>query len=224
MTTAELIERGQRDLGDNPNLVPSQQYYQPQELLALLNQAQRLFVLLTLCLEKTVDMQLSGVSFYHALQFFPDWIVPLRVRAPGGVKIAPKSLGNLAALDSAWTTRTGSPTHYCFQGFDLLGFYKRDSSVVRMTYAYSPVDMTTSSTPEIPAEYHPVLLQMVPPLARIKEGASEWRKVLPLWSTAHEGIDQCSKEVRSRNRERGYDRMPVELRKIDLSKFARKVK
>lgn len=56
-------------------------YYTAAEAAAALNWAQRLFALLTLCLETVRPFRLTpNVRFYHMLQIWPDWIAPLRVR------------------------------------------------------------------------------------------------------------------------------------------------
>jgi hypothetical protein len=69
-----------RRLGENP---VSPQWWTPQESVNALNWSQRLFVLLTLCLEDQREWQLTaGVNYYHMLAdpLFPDWLLPLRFR------------------------------------------------------------------------------------------------------------------------------------------------
>jgi hypothetical protein len=69
-----------RRLGENP---ASPQWWTLAESAAAINWAQRLFALLTLCLEQQQEWTLTpGVRFYHlaADPDFPDWLLPLRVR------------------------------------------------------------------------------------------------------------------------------------------------
>ncbi len=219
-----LIDKTLERVGDDPDLLPSTQYYKPQEALAVLNQAQRLFSLLTLCLETTADMQLTGAAFYRALTFFPDWIAPLRFRIPSGAKLKPSRLADLASLDNQWTSRAGTPIRYSSSGFDLLGFYKQDSSIVRVTYARGPVLLDATTSPEIPEEYHPCLIDGAIPLLRVKEGAQEWQKTLPSWESFLKEANRCAAGVRARNVEQGFDRIPVEIRKFDRSAVIKKVK
>jgi len=222
MTGLELSERVIERAGDDPALLPSQQYYKPQEALACINQAQRLFVLISLCLETTANMQLTGDPFYRALTFFPDWIVPLRFRLPGGAKLKPSRLRDLAALDTQWTNRAGTPIRYTHSGFDLLGFYKQDSSIVTVTYARSPAELIFTAEPEIPEEYQPALIEGAIPIMRAKEGQQEWQKTLPMWGRFMESARQCAEAVRARNLEQGLDRIPVEIRRFDMSAVLKK--
>ena len=69
-----------RRLGENP---ASPQWWTLAETAAAINWAQRLFVLLTLCLEDQRALDLTpGTNYYHMLQEpqFADWFAPLRVR------------------------------------------------------------------------------------------------------------------------------------------------
>jgi hypothetical protein len=222
MTGQELADKILERAGDDPALLPSQQYYKPQEALAAVNFTQRLFVLLTLCLETTANMQLTGDPFYRALTFFPDWIAPLRFRLPGGVKLHPSRLNDLAALDTRWTNRAGVPSRYTHVGFDLLGFYKQDESIVRVTYARSPADVTFATEPDIPSEYHPCLIDASIPYMRAKEGMQEWQKTVPLWGTFIAEARRCAAAVRARNIEQGLDRLPTEVKLFDQSLFIKK--
>lgn len=223
MTGEELTDRTLQRVGDDPALLPSQQYYRPQDVLSALNTAQRLFSMLTLCLETTATMQLTGGAFYRALTFFPDWICPLRFRIPGGAKIKPSRLADLAALDNQWSNRAGVPIRYSCSGFDLLGFYKQDSSIVRVTYARSPVLLVAAGSAEIPEEYHPALIEAAIPLLRMKEGQQEWQKTLTSWDRFTSEVGRCADTVRARNMEQGFDRIPPEIRKFDRSAVLKKV-
>src|SRR3954471_1241228 len=100
MLGSDLRDRTLQRLGDTPG--SSYTYYTPAEVLAVLNQLQRMFVLFTLCLETTANFQPDGSATYRMLQYFPDWIVPLRVRLATGAKLRPITLTELAALDSGW--------------------------------------------------------------------------------------------------------------------------
>jgi hypothetical protein len=80
MQLSDLQARIYRRLGENP---ASPQWWTVQEATNALNWAQRLFVLLTLCIEDQREWTLTpGVQHYHMLldPMFPDWLMPLRVR------------------------------------------------------------------------------------------------------------------------------------------------
>lgn len=223
MTVSELQTRILDRLGDDPSTTADLMHYTPQEVLVALNQCQRMFVLFTLCLEATTTCQLTGVAFYSLLSSIADWLAPLRFRNAGGVKMRPARLSDLAALDASWSGQSGTPERYSLSGFDLLGVYKQNSSILTVTYARCPVDLTsTSQTPEIPVRYHPALIDGAIPLLRVKEGMQEWQKTLPMWDRWLGAIAECAERVRARNKEQGYDTYPVELKRFDRSRVLQK--
>ena len=199
-------------------------YYTPGEALAWLNAAQRLFVLLTLCLETTGSLPLSAdTAFYRLLPTFTDWIVPLRVRISGGAKLKPSTLGQLASLDASWSDSAGTPDRYVVAGFDLFAIYQQPASsgtTLSLTYARCPDPLVNpSDVPEIPVEYHPALIEGAIPLCRAKEGGAEFQKVMANWNLFLDAATRMGDYVRARNKERGYDRLPVELGRFDRSKM-----
>lgn len=144
MTVLELQRRTLDRVGDDPDVAVALMHYTPTEVLAALNQAQRLFVLFTLCLETTANFGLTGLSRYHMLETFGDWIVPLRIRNQAGAKVRPSRLNDLSQLDSNWPAATGFPTRYAHTGFDLLSIYKRTTATIPITYARSPIELVSS--------------------------------------------------------------------------------
>jgi hypothetical protein len=104
------------------------------EAIAAINEAQRLFVLLTLCLERTGTFNLSaGECWYQATDQITDWLLPLRcvqrpVAASGAiwdetnfdetvwdqapvdrgvaVRVKPARLEDMDALSPTWQTDT----------------------------------------------------------------------------------------------------------------------
>jgi hypothetical protein len=200
-----------------------QRHYTYDEVRVALNSVERLFVLLTLCLETTASFALDPVgvpAFYRLLNTFSDWLLPLRIRIVGGAKLKVSNIAELAALDSKWTASAGTPTRYSMTGFDLLGVYQQPTvaTSLSITYARCPVLMQLDAdVPEIPDRYHNNLIDGAIPLLRAKEGASEWQKVLPLWDRYLDAATELSEKVRARNREQGYDHSPFELKLFDRS-------
>jgi hypothetical protein len=225
VTVLELQRRTLTRLGDNPDADPTLMHYTPTEVLARLNECQRLFCLFTLCLETTATFALTGAAHYHMLDTFADWIVPLRIRNASGAKVRPARLADLATLDSEWSIKAGVPTRYAHTGFDLLSVYKQNTSNVPITYARSAVELVSSYPadnlvePEIPTRYHPTLIDGAIVLARTKEGAQEWQKVLPQWDRFLSSATELADKVRARCREQGYDAAPVEINRYDQARF-----
>lgn len=219
MTGQVLTDRVLTRLGDNPAAAPSNQHYSPQEVLAALNMCQRMFVLFTLCLEKTITFTcLANTPRYQMLTAVSDWLLPLRIRTASGAKVHPERVTGLAALDRSWSVRGGTITKYAHSGFDLLSLYKNQATTLQITYARGPVALTLSGSPEIPLRFQPLLIDGAIPFLRAKEGQQEWEKTLPMWGRFQDGIQECAEKVRARNRELAYDAMPPELKRYDLSR------
>lgn len=118
-------------------------FYPVYEVVSGLNEAQRLFALLTLTLEKTASWAVpAATTFSHMLGFFPDWIVPLRISTVGGAKVRPSRLEDLSSLDSQWISSPGAPYRYAALGADLLALYQQPVA----GYAAGTVTVTNGST------------------------------------------------------------------------------
>jgi hypothetical protein len=226
VTVADLETRVLERVGDNP---ATGGFYTAAEALAWVNAAQRIMVLLTLCLENnTATLPLAAnQAYYRMMQQYPDWLLPLRVRIAGGVKLRPSRLSDLAALDGYWPASGGVPSRYAHVGFDLLCVYQQPldaETSLAITYARCPVQLVNpGDVPEVPYEYHPALIDAAIVLSRCKEGGGEWKKNLPLWDRFMDGCQKLGAYVKARNVEQGYDRLPVEIARYDRSKLLQKV-
>lgn len=223
MTGTELITDTLTRLGDDP-AQPAETYYNRGEVLVGLNQVYRLMCFLTLCLETTVTYALPAATPYSKmLTTYADWILPLRVRLSAGAKLRPNRADELAALDKSWSTTVGTPERYSLQGMDLLLIYKVPAAPTNLdiVYARTPVAIadSTGSTPELQLQYHQLLIDGATTLLRVKEGAQEWQKTLSGWDRYWDACMQLAAYVRARNKEKGYDRLPVELARFDRSKL-----
>lgn len=227
MLASDLTRRILKRLGEDPTLIEEalipansavltrNMYYRPAEVLVALNQLQRFFVFMTLCLETTATFTMSNAPAYKMLTYFPDWIAPLRVRGAG--KIKPARLADFAALDAQWTGRPGVTTRYAMSGIDLMSVHRQSTAVLTITYARSPVYLAMTAEPEIPQEDHEGLIEGAIPLLRIKEGQQEWQKTLPSWGEFMAVISRRSQMMRARVIEQGYDSSPTELLMWDRS-------
>ncbi len=198
-------------------------YYTSVEMNSAINEAQRLFVLLTLCLEKTASFSLvAGTTFYTDLRAsLTDYLLPLRVNI-SNVRVRPANFSELDYLNSAWEAATGVPTAYVTRGFNALAIYPHPSgsgTSLSITYAYEPAVLTSDSDiPEIPLEHHPDLIDCAVYLCRLKEGGQEFQKGLAFYGRF---LDTCSKYatfIRARSVAQGYDRLPFDLARHDISR------
>lgn len=223
MTGAQLVQRTHEQIGEIVQSTDPAVFYNATETLAAINAVQRLFCLLTLCLETSGTLAVvSPNNFYRVLDTFTDWILPLRVRrAADGVKVKPATLTELDALDPDWQTRTGDPERYVVRGFDLFGVYKKPtvSANLTVTYARGPAALTTGGTPEIPEEYHASLVDGAVPILRAKEGADELQKVIGRFGVFLAAATKHAAFVKQRNLSLRYDRVPFELERFDRSKL-----
>lgn len=221
MTLAELQAATLARLGDVPG--SAQTHYTPHEATVALNRVYRLMVFLTLCLEANTTFTWTGAAAtMEMLSLFADWILPLRLRIPSGAKIKPNTFAAMAALNEQWSVTAGTPERYALGGFSLIGLYKQPATdtAIAVTYARMPAPLfLATDVPELQPEYHQSLIDGALPVLRIKEGAQEWQKTLPLWDRYLGAAQKLGQYVRARNKERGYDYMPPDLTRFDKSKL-----
>jgi hypothetical protein len=203
-------------------------YYPDSELGAALNEAQRLFCLLTLGLEITSPFAVpAAVPLLHMLPIFPDWIVPLRFSALAGAKVRPARLEDLGALDGNWLNSpvAGTPSRYAFTGGDLIAFYGQSTAQVTLncTYARAPVPLTIpTQVQEIPEEYAgPALVNYGIYRCRQGESGQELEKSMKYLGGFLDAATHYAAYVRARNAGSRYDNVPFELESFDRSKLLR---
>lgn len=189
------------------------------EVTNAINEGQRLFVLLTLCLESSSTIALTpGTAFYAPRSTFSSWLLPLRASI-GGARIVPATLEDLDALDTGWQSRTAAPSSYGSLGANLI-FFKGSTGTVKLTYARMPAALAgDSDVPEIPAATHPCLADFAINRVRAKQGGQEFGKTLPLWGRFLDTAMQTASYTRARSLASGYDMLPIELTKADLSRL-----
>lgn len=197
-------------------------YYTAADAIQALNWAQRLFVLLTLCLEDTATLTLTATTaWYRVRTQVSDWLLPLRLEYANS-HIRPARLSELDALDATWQARPGSPSRYACLGLDLLALTPQtaENSTLSAIYAKGPARMTDDSdVPEIPAEYHDLLAGAAIGLLRLREGGQEMQKAMQGLAPFFEGGRQLARYVRQRSLDLRYDRIPPEVERYDLSRL-----
>ncbi len=223
MTLIELQTRTLQRLDED---TAGQGYFSSAEVRAALNEGQRIFQLLTLCLESSGTQALdAGVSFYRMLSVFSDWLLPLRVRVhgTGGAKLDPAHLADFDALNPSWENEAGTPERYSHNGLDLLAIHKRPSGTgtsLDWTYARMPARMVSeSATPEIPEENHLDLIDYAIPLCRAKEGGAAFLGSLVYFDRFLEAAMKKADYIRTRNQAQLYDRGPFEMKAFDRSRL-----
>ena len=203
-------------------------FYPTLEIVAAINEANRLFCLLTLALETTVAWNVAAATtFFHMLTLYGDWIATLRIATAAGAKVRPSTWGELWSLDSQWPASPGAPTRYASQGADLLGLYQQPAggTILSVTYAQCPAPLVNDAdTPAVPAEWHPLFVDYGVYRPRQAEGGDALAGALPLLERFLAGAGAYADIVRARNVGNGYDSMPFELRSFDRSRLTGKSK
>ncbi len=197
--------------------------YPTSEITAALNEGNRLFVLLTLGLETTQNWIVpAATTYFHMLPTFPDWIVPLRITDATGGKVRPGRITDLSAFDSNWQTSPGPVKRYVYLGCDFIALYQQPITPVLLsvTYARAPLPLALAAdVPEVPAEYHPGLVDYAIYRLRQNDGGSEFQKALPLFDNFLERARHYADYVRSRNLGSRYDAVPFEMQRFDRSQL-----
>lgn len=222
MTLLELRTRVLTELGEDPS---NPKFYTAAEADAAINDAESVFALLTLCLERTASLTLLyNTTWYQPRTAFSDFLLPLRVRRQAdGAKVVPTTIEALNALSETWESEIGAPQRYVSLGCNLLAFHcqPQASDTVLVTFARTPAALTSdSATPEIPAQFHETLIDFAVPKARMKEGGGEFSKELSRMQRFMNAASDLADVVRRRNKALQYDRGPAELTRLDLSRLA----
>lgn len=195
-------------------------YFSAAEVDAALCRAERLFCLLTLCLETSGALALTGgTTWYHLRSTFSDWLVPLRVMNVA-TKIRPATVAQLAALNASWESATGTVSRYTHLGLDSFAIHAHPAAggtTLTVTYARVPVTIADAG-PEIPEEYHSDLIDGAIPFLRLKEGGQALESALPLFQRFLECAGKAARYVRARSLDLRYDTVPAETITTDLSR------
>ena len=197
-------------------------FFPPSEILAAINEGQRLWCLLTLCLEKQAPLTVpANTTFLHLIPIVPDYLSPLRLTDSTGAKIRPVTFGELWSLDAAWPATVGPPTRYVAAGADLVAIYGRSSSsvTVGLQYAAAPALLTGApgETPSIPGEYHQELTGYGIYRMRQVEGGQEFAQTLPLLDHYLQAAQEYGDYIRARNVGAGYDSFAFGVAAYDRS-------
>ena len=197
-------------------------YYDAADANDALNRSQRLFVLLTLCLEGSGTITTAAATAWYMLRTqITDWMVPLTLEFDGA-KVRPARLSELDALSATWQATAGDPERYALSGMELLALYKQTAGIdtLDVIYARCPARLyVDADVPEIPVEYHELLVDPSVAMLRLREGGQELEKVKPLFGRFMGGAKELGNYVRRRSLDLRYDRLPAELDRYDLSRL-----
>ncbi len=203
-------------------------YWTENEVRHALNQAQRLWCFLTLCLERTVTFTLTNAqAFYSIDDQVTDFLCPLRVSF-SGARLKSDTLHNLDLRDSTWRARPSNPTRYAQSGFDLLAVTPQTvtgTNTISFTYAAEPAELSLDSdAPEIPPDQQPHLVDIAYYILQLKVGGQELQNAAQYLKRGLAAAEKYASFVRAKSRGQLYDRPPLDLATYDKGRFDIKLK
>lgn len=198
-------------------------YYPAANVLAALNEAQRLFCLVTLCLETTASFSLtSATAWYHVLPQFPDFLLARRLVSSTGARLRPSRIDVLNALNTNWRNSPGAPIRYAVLGMDLLAVYNQPAGADSLTLTYAqapPALVNPTDAPAIRETSHFALANYAAYACRQPEGGQEFAKFLPYLNTFLDEATAVQKLVKAKNLDANYEKPPFELEAMDRSRL-----
>lgn len=198
-------------------------YYPEASVLAALNEAQRFFVLISLCLEKTAALPLTAAEpFYKVLATFSDWLLPRRIQNSAGMRLRAGRLSEFAAMNRTWQQTAAMPQRYALSGLDFLSIYPQppDADTLTVTYVHAPADLVNQNDePEIRENSQFALANYAAYALRQPEGGQEFRKFTGYLGDFLDEAHRVAALVRAKNLDADYERLPFELALADRSRL-----
>lgn len=198
-------------------------YYPAADMLAALNEAERLFCLLTLCLETTATFDLAGATaWYHVLAQLDDFLLARRIVNSSGYRLRPATIAVLDSLDTRWRQSPGTPQRYALTGMDVLAVYHQPASAdtLLITYAQAPPALVNQTdVPAIRETSHFALANYAAYALRQPEGGQEFSKFLPYLNDFLDEATAVQKFVKAKNLDAHYEKAPFELEGMDRSRL-----
>lgn len=220
MTAADLTRRVLELTGED---AANPVYYTAEVARQAINEAQRIFALLTLCYETTVEMPLSKATPWVSVRpAHPTVMVPLWVGFDG-VKLRPRTLREFDALSEEWQAFEGDPAAYCFLGAtELMAVYPQpaeDGTLRIVAATVPPAIIADDDEPVIPLEHHASLVDYAVVRVRAMEGGNELLGELWRMDRFLGAVASHSNYTGVRARQRRYDVQPFEMRRFDRAAF-----
>jgi hypothetical protein len=198
-------------------------YYAPDRVLRAINVAQNLWCLLTLCVEKTVTLNLAATTtWYSILNDFAltDYLLPLRVLY-NGARIKPATLNQLSCYGN-WRTAPGVPRYYFQQGLDLFALYPQPrasdplTGALQLTYAAVPPQLVNAyDLPAVSEECQPWIVDGATYIVRLNEGEAEANVTQPYFERFMTNAAKYGQFIRARSKAQNYDQYSFDLASYD---------
>lgn len=219
MTHAELQTDVLRAVGENP---AAPRYFTAQQATDALNQAQRVFAFLTLCLEGTATFTAQPGQVWNA--FAPTGlIVALRVEI-GGYRIWPERLKVFSGRNAYWQNHQEEPQYYAQPGPKLIALHPAPAveTTATVRYARLPVALAAGGDiPEVPEPYHRELVNFAVWRLRLREGAQELQIGRSGLRRFFRAAKQHAEDIRARSLAERLDALPSDAwyRRLEKSKW-----
>lgn len=206
-------------------------YYTAAEVRRALNAAENLFALITLCLERTFSFTLTnGQAFQDLTSALPDGLCLLSVYF-GATRLFADTIDILDQSDSAWRNTAGNPQRYIQMGFLQNGVFAVTpqpaigTNTLTITAAVQPAGMVGDfDVPSIPGDQQIYLPDIAIGFLQLKVGGQELANAQEYVKRGLSGAQKYQSFVLSRSRAQLYDTMPLDLSRIDMSRFDLKLR
>jgi hypothetical protein len=207
LTLSQIESLALTRLGDNGTYYPG--------VLDAINEAQRLFCLVSLCLETSETFPLAAnTALYNVLPALSGFVLARRIYY-GGRLLRPASLAQLEAVEANWQSSLGTPARYALCGLDFLAVYPQTSTASQLTIVHvrPPVPLVNlSDVPEIRPASHWALASYAAWAVRQVEGGQEFAKFQTYFDEFMAEAQIVAGLVRQRTRDSGLEvAMPFEL-------------
>lgn len=224
LTLSELNARTARSL-DDPNMI----YWTPDEYTWAVNVSQRLFCLITRCLEREASFTLvNGQAIYDDIRLqITDFLLPLRVNF-SGTRLTNDLFHSLDMRDSIWRNRAGNPVRYSMLGWKMLAITPQPatgSNTLDVFYAAEPPELVNAGDLAVIAPEQQIFLPDAAHwILRLKEGGTELQNAKPYLERFTTAAGKYAKFIESRSGGQTYDTPPFDTNSFEMGRFNLKLK
>jgi hypothetical protein len=212
VTIDQMASNALSALGEDPN---APVYWTRGEVIQAAQWGVRLFCALTMCYERSVTVTVPAGVAIDIRTLIPDFLFPFRLVA-NGKRLRTIDFAELGARDEQWPLATGTPTHYRLGGISNLTLYPPTGVALTFEYAAEPTT-AAGDTIQVPDEDLRPIENWTIACSRWKQGGQELAKEMYRMQTFVMAMRRRAELVRRRGLAAGFDSVPPEDSRYELS-------
>lgn len=212
VTIDQMASNALSALGEDPN---APVYWTRGEVIQAAQWGVRFFCGLSMCYEKSLTVTIPVGLAIDIRTLIPDFLFPFRLQA-GGKRLRTIDFAKLGARDEQWPAATGTPTHYRLGGISNLTLYPPAGAAVTLEYAAEPTT-AAGDTIQVPDEDLRAIENWTVACARWKQGGQELAKEMYRMQAFWMALRRRAELVRRRCLAAGYDSVPPEDSRFEIS-------